>query len=304
MTGSVAISRATTATAGSTRRSGASWKATPWLTAYGGYAESNRTPTPSELSCASPADSCSLANFFVGDPDLKQVVAHTFEAGLRGRMSPFAGARLSYDLGLYRTDLDNDIVFVNSTTLNRAYFTNVNKTRRQGIDADVQFRSGRWLAYVAYSRTEATYQSGFVESGGSNPAADADGNLTITPGDRLPGVPPNQVKLGVQVQATDRFSLGATAVGQSGQYLFSDEANVTPELPGFFVLNLNASYQLTPHLQLFARAENVTDKTYYTYGTFSPTDSVYLAQAPNATNPRSYSLAAPIAGFGGIRVTF
>ncbi len=29
--------------------------------------------------------------------------------------------RLSYDLGLYRSDLDDDIVFVNSVTLNRAY---------------------------------------------------------------------------------------------------------------------------------------------------------------------------------------
>ena len=37
---------------------------------------------------ASPAHSCSLANFFVGDPNLKQVVAQTVEAGLRGGVSP------------------------------------------------------------------------------------------------------------------------------------------------------------------------------------------------------------------------
>ena len=60
------------------------YKVTPWLTAYAGYAEANRAPTPAELSCAGPTDSCSLANFFVGDPNLKQVVAHTVEAGLRG----------------------------------------------------------------------------------------------------------------------------------------------------------------------------------------------------------------------------
>ena len=283
---------------------GAAWRATHWLTIYGGYADSNRVPTPAELSCASPAESCSLANFFVGDPDLKQVVAHTWEAGLRGRVSPAPRAELSYKVALYRTDLDNDIVFVNSTTLNRAYFTNVDKTRRQGIDAEVQFRSGRWLSYLAYSHTEATYQSGFVESGGSNPAADENGNLTIAPGDRLPGVPLNQVKFGVQAQATSRLSLGLTVVGQSGQYLFGDEANLTPELPGFVVVNLNAAYRLTPHLELFARGENITNQTYYTYGTFSPTGSVYLSEAPNAANPRSYSPAAPLAGFGGVRLTF
>ena len=68
------------------------YKVTPWLTAYAGYAEANRAPTPAELSCASPADSCSLANFFVGDPNLKQVVAHTVEAGLRGSVGLGDGA--------------------------------------------------------------------------------------------------------------------------------------------------------------------------------------------------------------------
>ena len=44
---------------------GATYKLTPWLTAYAGYAEANRAPTPAELSCAGPNDSCSLANFFM-----------------------------------------------------------------------------------------------------------------------------------------------------------------------------------------------------------------------------------------------
>ena len=63
---------------------GATYRFVPWLNLYAGYSEANRAPTPAELSCAGPNESCSLANFFVGDPDLKQVVAHTWEAGLRG----------------------------------------------------------------------------------------------------------------------------------------------------------------------------------------------------------------------------
>ena len=162
---------------------------TPWLTAYAGYAEANRAPTPAELSCASAADSCSLANFFVGDPNLKQVVAHTLEVGLRGTVAVNDGNRLNYNLGLYRSNLDDDIIFVNSVTLNRAFFTNVDQTRRQGMDAGIQYKTPRWSAYLAYTYTDATYQSGFVEAAGSNPAADANGNITISPGNRLPGVP-------------------------------------------------------------------------------------------------------------------
>jgi iron complex outermembrane recepter protein len=98
--------------------------------------------------------------------------------------------------------------------------------------------------------------------------------------------------------------VGAAAIAQSGQYLFGDEANLTLQLPGFVTLNLSTSYQITPHIQLFASVDNVTDAKYYTYGTFSPISSVFLAQAPNATNPRAYSPAAPIGSFGGVHITF
>jgi iron complex outermembrane receptor protein len=283
---------------------GVTYKVTPWLTAYAGYAEANRAPTPAELSCAGPADSCSLANFFVGDPNLKQVISHTVEAGLRGTVRIGDADRLSYDLSVYRSDLDDDIAFVNSVTLNRAFFTNVGQTRRQGVDASIQYKVQRWSAYVAYSYTKATFQSGFVEAAGSNPAADANGNITINPGDQLPGVPVHQGKVGVTYHVTDQRTVGGVLIAQSGQYLFGDDANLTPQLPGFVTLNLSTSYQLTPRIQFFASVENVTDARYYTYGTFSPTTSVFLAQAPNATNPRAYSPAAPVAGFGGVRITF
>ncbi len=283
---------------------GATYQFASWLTAYAGYSEANRAPTPAELSCASAADDCSLANFFTGDPNLKQVVAHSWEAGLRGTVRPAAGTRITYNLGLFHTTLDDDIAFVNSTTLNRAFFQNVGQTLRQGVDAGVQLKTPRWLAYVDYSYTDATYRTGFVESAGSNPAADANGNITVQPGDRLPGVPANQLKFGVYYKVTDDWTVGAVGIYQSGQYLFGDPANLTPRLPGFVTLNLNTQYQVTPNIQLFGIIENVNDAKYYTYGTFSPTSSIFLAQAPNATNPRSYSPAAPIGGYGGVRVTF
>jgi outer membrane receptor protein involved in Fe transport len=283
---------------------GATWRAASWLTLYAGYAEANRAPTPAELSCANPADACSLANFFVGDPDLKQVVAHTVEAGLRGATTPRRGASLTYSLGLYRTDLDDDIAFVNSAVLGRAFFANIGRTRRQGLDAQARWQGRRWRVWASYSRTEATYRTGFVEAGGENPAAGALGELTIRPGDRLPGVPENQVKLGVDMQVTERLGLGATLIGRDRAVLFGDEANLTPKLPGYVVLNLNAGYALTPHLMLFGRIENAGDARYYSYGAFSPTSAVRLVQAPGAGNPRSYSPAAPIGGFGGLRLRF
>jgi outer membrane receptor protein involved in Fe transport len=264
----------------------------------------NRAPTPAELSCAGPTNSCSLANFFVGDPNLQQVVSHTVEVGVRGTLSPFEGGRLSYGVALYRSDLDDDIAFVNSATQGRAFFANVGQTRRQGVDISAQLKTERWSAFIGYSYISATFQSGFVEAAGNNPAADANGNITIRPGNRLPGIPANQLKFGVQYKVTDKWTVGASAILASSAYLFGDEANLTAPLPGYFTMDLNTTYQVTPHVQLFAWAQNITNARYYTFGTFSPTSSVILVQAPGATNTRSLSLAAPISGFGGVRVTF
>lgn len=283
---------------------GLTYRLTPWLTAYAGYAVTNRAPTPAELSCAGPQNSCSLANFFVGDPNLQQVIAHTVEAGIRGTFAPAPDATLTYGIAFYHTELDNDIAFINSVTTGRAYFANVGQTQREGVDVSLELTTDRWLAYLAYSYIDASYQSGFVESGGSNPAADANGNIAVQPGDKLPGIPANQIKLGAYYKVTPAWTVGAVGIAASGQYLFGDEANLTPKLPGYYTLNLTTTYQMTKNVQIFAWANNVTNQHYYTFGTFSPTSSVFLAQAPNATNPRSYSPAAPLGVFVGVRLTF
>ena len=276
----------------------------PGLTAYASYADANRAPTPAELACASAASPCSLANFFTGDPNLQQVVSHTIEAGLRSQLHPLPDATVSANIAYYRSTLNNDILFVNSPIQGRAFFQNVGTTLRQGVDLSLQAKTDRLLAWFAYSYIGATFQTGFSASSPNNPGADAEGNIQIRPGNHLPGIPSNLWKLGLDYKATDAWTIGGTATAASGQFLFGDEANLNQKTPAYFVLNLHTSYQMTPHLQLFALIENAFNAAYYTFGTFSPTSSVPIVQVPGATNPRSYSPAAPIAGTVGIRITF
>jgi outer membrane receptor protein involved in Fe transport len=283
---------------------GLTYDVAPWLTVYGGYAMANRAPTPAELSCSSAANSCSLANFFVGDPDLRQVVAQTFEAGLRGNVGLGKEASLRYSLGLFLTNLDDDIVMVNSPIQGRAFFTNVGSTRRQGLEADLQYTDERWRVALHYALVDATFQSGFTASSELNPAADANGNITVQPGNHLPGIPRHQLKASAYYKVTDKWTVGATLLAGSGQYLFGDEANLTPPLAGYVTLGASMSYRLLPNLELFAWAQNITDTRYYTFGTFSPTSSVFIAQAPGAGLTQSYSPAAPFGIFGGLRAKF
>jgi iron complex outermembrane receptor protein len=283
---------------------GLTYKILPGLTVYASYADANRAPTPAELTCSSAASPCSLANFFTGDPNLQQVVSHTIEAGLRSQFQPFEGATLSSNLAYYRSTLNNDILFVNSPIQGRAFFQNVGTTLRQGVDVSAQLKTGRLLAWVAYSYIAATFQTGFTAASNNNPGADPNGNIQVQPGNHLPGIPANLGKLGVDYKVTDAWTVGGTGIAASGQYLFGDEANLNLKTQPYFVLNLHTSYQITKNLQFFGLIENAFNTKYYTFGTFSPTSSVFIAQAPGATNPRSYSPAAPIAGTVGIRVTF
>jgi outer membrane receptor protein involved in Fe transport len=283
---------------------GVTYRFSPAISAYASYSESNRAPTPAELSCASPESPCSLANFFTGDPDLKQVVSHTIEAGVRGRLAPFPSAKLDWNLSLFHSDLDDDIEFVQSIVLGRGFFQNVGATRRQGVDVGFHLTSNRWTAWAGYTYTNATFQSAFAESSPENPGADVNGNIQVLPGDRLPGIPAHLLKLGLQYKATDAWTIGVTGVAASGQYLFGDEANLVKQLPGYFVVNLNTSYQITPNIQVFGLVQNVLDTRYYVYGTFSPTSDIAFIPAPGTTDTRSYNIAAPVSGFAGIRVTF
>ena len=221
------------------------------------------------------------------------MVSRTFEAGLRGNVPVFDEGRLRYSLALYRSDVDDDIAFINSTVSGRAFFANVGSTRRQGLDAELRFTTDRWLAYLNYSFIDATFQSTFVEASGDNPAADPNGNITVQPGSRLPGIPAYQLKAGAYYKATDKWTVGANFVATGSVYLVGDEANLIAPLPPYATLDLTTTYRPHPNVELFAWARNVTNSWYYNFGTFSPTSSVAISQAPGATATPSYSLAAP-----------
>ncbi|RAK59242.1 TonB-dependent receptor [Phenylobacterium hankyongense] len=272
------------------------------VSGYLSYAQANRAPAPAELSCASAQAPCSLTNFFVADPPLKQVRAQTVEAGLRGRHGAH-GLSASWSLGVFRTATADDISLVASEVRGRGYFQNVGRTRRQGVEAQGQLERGAFSAYASYALTDATFRSPLVLNSPDNPAADAGGQIFVRPGDALPGVARQRLKLGLSY-APEPWRVALDVTAASGQILFGDEANLQPRLPGYVVANLSAGWRLTPAMEMFLAVRNLTDARYATFGTFAQTDQVALAEAPGAANPRSLSPAAPRSVLAGLRLTF
>lgn len=82
------------------------------VTTYGNYSESARAPTPMELSCADPDAPCKLPNSFVADPPLNQVVAKTWEGGLRGNLNKFVDGRMNWNLGFSMQSIMTILFFI------------------------------------------------------------------------------------------------------------------------------------------------------------------------------------------------
>jgi iron complex outermembrane receptor protein len=277
---------------------GLTYKLAPEATFYSGYSESNRAPTAGELSCADPASPCLLDAFLVSDPALKQVVARNYEAGLRGGMQALGG-RFTWSLGLYRTEVARDILLLATDVNGFGFFQNAGTTRHQGLDAKLGYRTGRWRVDLAYSYLEATFRDPLTLTSNS-PGADANGFIHVAPGDRLPLMPAHRLTFGGDYDFTPELSLGGDLRLQSGVFLAGDAANQEPKLPGFTTVDLHASYALRDGFVLFGGVENLFDRRYYTYGTFTRLDG--LPPNVNLSNPRSYSPSAPRTFYGGIRL--
>ncbi len=287
---------------------GLTYRLTTLLQFYGNYAETNRAPTPLELSCSSAATPCSLLNFFVGDPNLNQVVAHTFELGARGHTAaaaPAATGRWSWNLDAYHTENTNDIIY--ETTVynpNLAFYTNAGRTRRQGAEANLRYDGEPLHVNLGYAYTEATFETPLLLNTNS-PAADANGNEQVLPGARIPGIPLHRGNVVVDYDVTRRFGVGISAVVQSNVYRFGDEANLTQPLGGYTVVDVNAAYRPSDRLTLFALVNNLADKRYYTYGSFGPVGDVPWPNIPKGvTDSRTASPGTTVTLYGGLRLSF
>lgn len=284
---------------------GGTYKLTPELTAYAGYSEANRVPTPLELGCSDPARPCLIAAFLVSDPPLKQVVSKTVEAGLRGTKELNIGT-LGWKVGGFRATNDDDIVAIPVPgRTGFGYFSNVGRTRRQGFEAEVNIKSPTLQFQASYAFVDARFLDALT-IGSNSPFADADGHIQVSPGNQLPAIPRHRVKIGIDYAVTDVWKVGGNALFVSSQYLVGDESNQYAKLPSYTVFNLHTSYQVTKTIQLYAKIDNIFDRRYATYGQFFDRGAVpnFTNGGADFTDPRSLSPARPRAFYAGMRVTF
>lgn len=284
---------------------GGTYKITSEVTAYAGYSEANRVPTPLELGCADPARPCIIGQFLIADPSLQQVVSKTFEAGFRGTKELNIGS-LGWKIGAYRATNYDDILATPIPGLTGfGFFQNVGRTRRQGIEAEVSLKSNVLQFQASYAFLDARFLDALT-LGSDSPFADADGNIQVLPGNHIPRLPSHLIKASIEYAVTDVWKVGGDALYVSSQYFVGDESNQFPKLPSYTVFNLHTSYQITKNFQIYGRVNNVFDNRYSTVGTFFDREALpnFTNGGAEFTDPRSLSPARPRAFYAGMRVTF
>jgi len=269
------------------------------LTGYANYSESNRAPTPSELTCADEDNPCALPNSFLADPPLDDIVARTIEAGFRG-----SNGNVNWNAGVFYTQLKDDLFFfpaveddVDDPRLNVGIFDNIDETSRAGLElgADGTVDKLSWFANYAYVR--AAFEDKFSY------AREVDDDVVtfnVDEGDRLPGIPEHNIKIGADYAFTQKLSLGFTASYHSSQYFRGDEANVDKKIAHYKVVNLHGRYKVTDNLQFFAKVDNLFDSEYNTFGLYGEPDE---APGVDFEDPRFVGASSPRAGWIGFKLT-
>lgn len=261
---------------------------------FGNVSQSSRVPTPVELTCADPDDPCRLPNAFVADPPLDQVVTTSAELGLRG-----GGRLLRWSAALFHSDSRDDIIFVSSGAGTSAgYFTNVDATRRQGLELWLRGSHGRLNWDASYTLLDATFQDRLTLSSPPHPLAE-DGEIEVEPGDFLPGVPRRQFRAGADLTLGGRVVLGARLLGDSTRYLRGDEANLLEPVGSAWRGDFWSRIELTPSLDLDLEVSNVTDREYATFGALGEPDEVL---GDGYEDPRFLSPAEPRAFRASLRL--
>jgi iron complex outermembrane receptor protein len=190
---------------------------------------------------------------------------------------------------------------VSSGTLRgEGHFENVERTRRTGLEAGVEYAvADRLAVFGAYTLQRATFGSDLRIASRFHPLAEGT-DIFVASGDRLPGVPAQSAKFGIETVVAGGLRAGVNGRVQSGQYLRGDESNLLPVIPGFVVVDFVARQRITSRITLVGQVANIFDRRYSTFGVLG--DAELLGEA--FADPRFYSPGAPRGGWIGVEVRF
>ena len=221
-----------------TYRIAAGYRLSPATAVRMSYGTGFKTPSLSQLNVEA----------FAGNPDLSPEKSRGLDFGIKQRLLE---NRLSFGATYFYNDIDNLIISVYDIPTDEFLNLNIDQAMTQGVEFAVRARPISDLGLVL----EYTYTETRAEG---SPAG-----FGLTEGSNLLRRPEHKGRFDLDYKIPEkgiRVGMGASYVGTR---LDLDPAtSVTVEAGDYFLLNLNAAYDLTPRFQLLGRIDNLLDRDY------------------------------------------
>ena len=214
------------------------------------------------------------AGRYIGNADLRPEKSTGFEAGVEQSL---ADGRFTLDATYFNNRLTDEITTVYDANFVAHPVNLPGVTREQGVEVSAAARVGDWRLDASYTYLHApqdvdvtfpaTYATGTF-SGQAVRRAHNIGSVNLT------WAPKRQP---FSATVTVRYN------GPQNDLFYGYYPPLLVDLHGFTLVNVNATYALNPHVELFGRVENLLDSNYF----------------------EVYSFATPgRAAYGGLRVRY
>ena len=155
---------------------------------------------------------------------------------------------------------------------------------------------------MSYSFIDAGFDEDFMALSPTHDFANDDGEIQVSEGDRIPGIPEHQFKIGADYYLTDHATFGFNFIYNSNQVLRGDESNQLETIEGYAVVNFRASFRLSERTNIFMRVANLFDTDYENFGLLGEDPSAAIDGLAD-NRPRFLGVGAPRAVWAGIRIS-
>lgn len=231
---------------------------------HAAYGTGIKAPTPGELFGYSDG-------MFIGNPALRPEKSKGWEAGVE---QAFLGRAARIGATYFRNRFTDqvDVTYVldplSGAYLQQSYNNDV-RTRQQGVEVYASARYADFRLDVAYTYLKAPQTISAL----ADPAP-TDGSFQLPVPIRTQAVrrPKNVASVNLSY-APAALPLTATVTvrynGRQRDYAFNEDySRLLVGMKAFTLVNLNATYDINSHIQLFGRVENLLDKDYQEVFTF------------------------------------
>lgn len=276
-------------------RAGLNYELNPSNNIYVSVSTGFKVPTASQVSTNQEG----LRLGELASSNLEEETTYNYEIGIVGK--EFG---LNYSASIYQLDRKDYIGLIGGSYVRSSdddqdlYYGNLGDMRSRGFELALNSNKDEVLSFdLAYTYLDAVFTEYYMTQvvvDNSFPTPDVYRKADFS-GNQVPRTSKHTLNLIVDYKPISTLTISPELLVRSSYY--ADEANRFKQ-SGYEIVNLRASYDINPQLEIFARIDNLLDETYYEFVNVS-SSSIF-----NTMEDATIRVAPSRAGYVGLKATF